>query len=1345
MGSLNIPNLVPGKKYALQIRSIGADGTTSAWSETISFTSPENLNTQLTNSYNTTLANSGQLVAGTMKFGLKVDPTSTYNGIYIGSNDYWYDNGNFSLGSGGVKWNGTTLEVSGKVTATDGFIAGWSIGTSEIFKGTGSTKIALNSDAYNGTTNLTGPRIYVGAGSYASSTTPFYADSQGYFSLADKLYWNPTDTQSFGKLTVVGRISGAIDNVPVSPNDSGTVYLGNIVITSTGSNQQAVVSTFTNSGGTLTATSPPFLAQDTVIIANIPNSSGASSVEGAWVITSVDSSNKTFTIQSNSTSAWTTGSYDTQTTKTLTKAGDGSATTPSPTIFVNSTTDIEVGHYVFGTNIPDGTTVTAIGTKLDTDGITTLYSVTLSTALTTSLSNGATVKFLSSARVREMTLGLHPASNGSPAGYGVRLDKDNYWFVNNNWKVGAGSSYVKWDGSILETSGKVTATSGSIGGWNIDSSSLQHVFANSSIGTGTFKIYTGTTNSSIDNPYISVFTGTSPAFSTENTKFYISGDGKFSLGTAFTYTPGTNAAAARLEITGKLQGQQGWLGSSSGWNWDVTGILQSGSGATKIAMASNSAKNTVVTIPDTSAINIPRLLIDDEYPDYLQPWGTIYYEANLSKLDYGYYANNPDDLYDQSVKFSLTTSNAASTVLNGKSLTIQGVEDYRAFFVAENPIYGTPPQPNVQVTTSLTPIYISRSGTTVSLYFDEYLTGWTGWNTTYSGSTINNMGKLSIYIDSAGFNGTINAATAASIMQIGKSNDILNITNSGNGSSGGILTITTDMNHNFALNDIVTIVGVNPFQYNLNGKVTSNNTVGTTNIVTVDTKITTGTISGTSGQTTITAAYLTTNKESVAYGGGTVTAVSGNNATITGMTTTKGLFVGAPITATAGTGNLGTQTFITGIINDTSITVTAIATAPVAGTVTAIASLPIFSGMAITGTGIGTNARISTILGNTLTLTVANSGTVSGTATIIPDSTYTNTDLSTGTLVGYVSGGRIDYEYAQGSITWTYYSADGQNYSVMNITSVGSGTIALTDDFSAIVYKTLNGNIRTLESYPEDSGLNVHSPAAQGIYTYSGGNGSNGSAITSAKGTITTSTQGSFSFFDYQAPALTQTNTTRYHIWAGSDDPSLAGLKIYKENDSTSKVVVQASAGTTPIGTVNMWPTATPPDGWKICNGQALSRTTYKSLYDTIGTTFGTGDGTTTFNIPDYQGLFPLGAGTGTAPAYSSVTLNAKGGSATTSIAHTHTFADNSSSTNTDTHSHNANSGPVDAGNASVATGTGVSMASPNHTHGFTTASDTHSHTVAVSGTTGGASAATITPIPPYFGINFIIYTGVIG
>ena len=54
---------------------------------------------------------------------------------------------------------------------------------------------------------------------------------------------------------------------------------------------------------------------------------------------------------------------------------------------------------------------------------------------------------------------------------------------------------------------------------------------------------------------------------------------------------------------------------------------------------------------------------------------------------------------------------------------------------------------------------------------------------------------------------------------------------------------------------------------------------------------------------------------------------------------------------------------------------------------------------------------------------------------------------------------------------------------------------------------------------------------------------------------------------------------------------------------------------------------AAAPWGWLLCQGQAISRTTYAELFNVIGTSFGEGDGSTTFNIPDMRESVPKGAG----------------------------------------------------------------------------------------------------------------------
>lgn len=88
----------------------------------------------------------------------------------------------------------------------------------------------------------------------------------------------------------------------------------------------------------------------------------------------------------------------------------------------------------------------------------------------------------------------------------------------------------------------------------------------------------------------------------------------------------------------------------------------------------------------------------------------------------------------------------------------------------------------------------------------------------------------------------------------------------------------------------------------------------------------------------------------------------------------------------------------------------------------------------------------------------------------------------------------------------------------------------------------------------------------------------------------------------------------------------------------------------TRTGVINAFGGTTPPTGALLCDGSAVSRTTYAALFAIIGTTYGVGNGTTTFNVPDLRQRFPLGkavSGTG-------ATLGGTGGALT----HTHAFAE---------------------------------------------------------------------------------------
>ena len=80
------------------------------------------------------------------------------------------------------------------------------------------------------------------------------------------------------------------------------------------------------------------------------------------------------------------------------------------------------------------------------------------------------------------------------------------------------------------------------------------------------------------------------------------------------------------------------------------------------------------------------------------------------------------------------------------------------------------------------------------------------------------------------------------------------------------------------------------------------------------------------------------------------------------------------------------------------------------------------------------------------------------------------------------------------------------------------------------------------------------------------------------------------------------------------------------------------SSGDAPSGAVMMFAATIPPTGWLVCDGSAVSRSTYAALFSAIGTVYGVGDGVTTFNLPNFASRVPrmdnanIGLAGGTAP-----------------------------------------------------------------------------------------------------------------
>jgi len=85
------------------------------------------------------------------------------------------------------------------------------------------------------------------------------------------------------------------------------------------------------------------------------------------------------------------------------------------------------------------------------------------------------------------------------------------------------------------------------------------------------------------------------------------------------------------------------------------------------------------------------------------------------------------------------------------------------------------------------------------------------------------------------------------------------------------------------------------------------------------------------------------------------------------------------------------------------------------------------------------------------------------------------------------------------------------------------------------------------------------------------------------------------------------------------------GVVYSDASDIRNAVTITVPESAVPIGAVSDYAGLTAPTGWLLAYGQAVSRTTYSGLYGVIGTTYGVGDGVTTFNLPDLRGRVVAG------------------------------------------------------------------------------------------------------------------------
>jgi microcystin-dependent protein len=272
---------------------------------------------------------------------------------------------------------------------------------------------------------------------------------------------------------------------------------------------------------------------------------------------------------------------------------------------------------------------------------------------------------------------------------------------------------------------------------------------------------------------------------------------------------------------------------------------------------------------------------------------------------------------------------------------------------------------------------------------------------------------------------------------------------------------------------------------------------------------------------------------------------------------------------------------------------------------------------------------------------------------------------------------------------------------------------------------------------------------------------------------ITTPTLSSPTFTgDPTAPtAAVDTNTTQVATTAYvknqgyiiANSPSLTGnptAPTPSVGDESTKIattafvvaeIIDREESSIPSGALMPWATNSAPTGYLMCDGSAVSRTTYANLFGAIGTAYGAGDGSTTFNVPDLRGRMAVGKGThadvdalgdndGTAQS-SRTAKHSHGFSLSTNDAGSHTHGSSWGSAGSHSHTGTSVGGTTQGGGSGVAVvtswgGVGSSSAG-SHAHSVSFSGGSHSDH-AITGTVGTAG---MTDGPAYLVLNYVIKT----